>query len=468
MRLSRAICPDNFCGVGMTITRHYLTVNGRRVHYRRAGKGPPLLMVHQSPRSSAEYEALMGAWGAHFTCIAPDTPGFGQSDPLVDPDPDITDYADAVVEFARALGLKRTAAYGFHSGGIILVAALKRHADLFSGLAIGGYAIWTPHEMAVFGECYLPPFRPSLYGEHLPWLWHRIMEQSWFFPWFDVRAETRLSGAHDDAARVHAIIMEMLDAGDAYRLGYGAVLRAPRDIPLPHEVTPPVLISAYDGDPLQAHIDRLGAMPTGWRATKVPTAAEHQAISLAFLRDHAGPLVEHFAVDHDAGFAALECDDFAGLLHWRGTGARLAVHAPGSEGALTDAADSIVVDLPGHGLSSGWHGEVPTHRTAWEGVMRAAAQHFGTAAPTLPMAPKGDPAQLFPDLTPDRHGAYLTTAWSVIRARHFYAPWYMASASSAIPFDPATINADHLALEHRALLRATAARAFATALQPGE
>ena len=66
----------------ITVSRHYLTINGRRVHYRRAGKGPPLLMVHQSPRSSAEYQELMQQWGAHFTCIAPDTPGFGQSQPL--------------------------------------------------------------------------------------------------------------------------------------------------------------------------------------------------------------------------------------------------------------------------------------------------------------------------------------------------------------------------------------------------
>lgn len=452
----------------MRITRHYLTVDGRRVHYRRAGKGPPLLMVHQSPRSSAEYEALMAQWGAYFTCIAPDTPGFGQSDPLAKADPDIDDYADAVAAFARALGLKRTAAYGFHSGGIILVNALKRHPELFSGLAVGGYAIWTPQEMAIFGDRYLPPFLPSSYGEHLPWLWHRIMEQSWFFPWFDLRAETRLPGAHDDPARVHAIVMEMLDAGDAYRAGYGAVLRAPRDIPPVDAVTPPVLISAYDGDPLQAHIDRLGAMPAGWLAQKVATPAEHQAVSLAFLRENAGPPVEHFAEDTDAGFIAVQSDGFDGLIHWRGTEMRLTVHAPGSEAALTDTQDSIVIDLPGHGLSSGWLGEAPTVRAKWQQVADAAARHLGVAPATLPNAPPGDPAALFPDLSPDRHGAYLTTAWSIVRARQFFAPWYEVRAANALPFDSATITPDKLALEHRALIRATAARAFATALQSGE
>lgn len=42
----------------MRIFRHFIRVGNRRVHYRRAGSGPSLLMVHQSPRSSAEYEPL--------------------------------------------------------------------------------------------------------------------------------------------------------------------------------------------------------------------------------------------------------------------------------------------------------------------------------------------------------------------------------------------------------------------------
>src|SRR5690606_14285730 len=88
-------CPDEF-GF-MTITRHFVTVGKRRIHYRKAGSGPPLLMVHQSPRSSAEYEPLMTKWAQHFTCIAPDTPGFGQSDPLPG-DPDINDFSTALME----------------------------------------------------------------------------------------------------------------------------------------------------------------------------------------------------------------------------------------------------------------------------------------------------------------------------------------------------------------------------------
>lgn len=421
----------------MRIRRHYLTIHGRRVHYRRAGSGPPLLMVHQSPRSSAEYEALMQTWGAHFTCIAPDTPGFGQSDPLNKTDPDINDYADAVVEFARALGLTRTAAYGFHSGGIILVTALKRHPEFFTGLAVGGYAIWTRQEMAIFGEAYLPPFRPSLYGEHLPWLWHRVMEQSWFFPWFDVRDAARLPGAHDDPARVNAIVMEMLDAGDAYRAGYGAVLRAQRDIPPADAAVPPVLISAYDGDPLQAHIDRLGDLPAGWSARKVTTAGEHQELSVTFLQQLPATPCPALREDEASGFYLVSTDEFDGLVH----------------------IDGEDIDPPGHGLSDGWLGSPPTDWAAWQGVFDLLYDDYRITV-TLPPLPCGDPQLLYPDFTPDRFGSHLTKAWGIARARALFEPWYDVRAATALPVNPGRLEPERLALDMLKLLRAHSAKAL--------
>lgn len=313
----------------MSITRHFIRVGNRRIHYRKAGSGPTLLMVHQSPRSSAEYEPLMLKWAKHFTCIAPDTPGFGQSDALPG-NPDINDFAIALIELLDALGIERTAAYGFHSGGIILVSAVTRHPERFTALATGGYAVWTPEEMAIFDRDYLPPFQPSAYGEHLTWLWNRIIEQTWFFPWFDVRDGARISMAHDDPVRTDAVIRDMLDSGDAYRAGYGAVLRAPRDIPAPDAPTIPVLIAAYNGDPLQAHIARLGALPPSWRAQAVATPADLEAACLAHLRAAPPILCPVIAESTDGGFVHITCDGFDGLIHWQGDRAAdtILVHAP--------------------------------------------------------------------------------------------------------------------------------------------
>lgn len=449
----------------MEITRHFVDVGARLVHYRRCGTGPALLMAHQSPRSSAEYDALMRAWGAQFTCIAPDTPGFGQSDPLPG-DPSIDDFADGVIELLDALGLDRVAAYGFHSGGIILVTALKRHPARFTRLAVGGYAIWTPAEMALFADQYLPPFEPSGYGEHLTWLWNRMLEQSWVFPWFDVRPEARLPGAHADVARVDQAVREMLDSGAAYRAGYGAVLRAPRDIPPADAVTPPVLITAYDGDPLQAHIDRLGPMPKGWAAHKVATAAEHQAVSLAFLSADVAPAAAPLPEAADEGFVQVSAGGFDGLIHWRGTGGgALHLHAPGRAIDLIDVIDGMAIDLPGHGLSDGWRGAVPTDPAAWQAVIDAVATRFGCTSVRVPVLPKGDPERLFPDLSADRFGSHLTRAWAIVRASHLFDPWYEVAVANARDFDPAAMTPDRLALEHRALIRATAAREYLVAMR---
>lgn len=452
----------------MQITRHFIDIGPRRVHYRRCGTGPALLMVHQSPRSSGEYAALMAAWGAHFTCIAPDTPGFGQSDPLPG-NPEIDDFADAIAALIEILGIGPVAAYGFHSGGIILVTALRRHPALFRALAIGGYAVWTPEEMALFSEHYLPPFEPTAYGEHLTWLWNRMLEQSWFFPWFDARPAARLSVAHADIARVDAAVREMLDSGAAYRVGYGAVLRAPRDIPAADAQTPPVLITAYDGDPLQAHIDRLGTLPVGWEARKLATPSAHHAASLAFLQRHAGDTAPPPLDAGDEGFVPIRTDDFAGLIHWRGhAGGPLLLHPPGGGADLIEPGAGIAIDLPGHGLSDPWPGIAPESWPAWQAVIDAAVQALGTSEVIPPPMPTGDPTRLFPDLAPDRFGSHLTRAWSIVRARQFFDPWYEADAAHARDFDRAEIGMERLAVAHRALIRATAARPYLIAWRSRE
>jgi haloalkane dehalogenase len=444
------------------ITRHFIDVGARRVHYRRAGSGPMLLMAHQSPRSSAEYAPLMIRWSEHFTCIAPDTPGFGQSDPLPG-EPEIDDFGDAMIAFLDALGVDTVAAYGFHSGGIILMNAFKRHPERFTALGCGGYAIWTSAEMALFGESYLPRFEPSAYGEHLTWLWHRILEQSWFFPWFATDDAYRLSGAHADAARVDTVVREMLDSGAAYRAGYGAVLRAVRDIPPPDALTPPVLIAAYDGDPLQSHIDRLGAMPAGWAAIKVATPEELEDAMLAHLLAHPAPPPALLPEANDEGFIRITAGGFDGLIHWRGERGRgLIVHAPGESLDMLDDC-KLALDMPGHGISDPWPG-APTTRGPWAAVLAAAATALGAHAVLEQPLPHGNPRALFPELIPDRFGAYLTRAWSIARARVVFDPWYSASAASARAFDPVELSPVRLAVAARSLLRATAARAYMTAL----
>ena len=470
------------------ITRHFVEVDGRRVHYRRVGKGPPLLLIHQSPRSGLEMTATMLRWADDFTCYAPDTPGFGESDGLPIDGATCEDFADALIRLMDALGLATTAAYGVHSGAIILITAAKRHPHRFTAVAANGYGVWTDAERADFAANYTPPFVPSAYGEHLTWLWNRVLEQTWFFPWYAVDDAHRLSMAHDDPARSHAVVMELLASGRHYAAGYAAVLQANRDVPGPGEASVPTLIAAPDGDPLQSHITRLGELPANWSAQALATNDMVEAACREHLRAYPAPPATAIAEPADIGFVHVVAEGFDGLIHWRGNRASgtLALHAPGGAAELVLVPGSLAIDLPGHGWSDDWHAS-PSDIGGWAGVVaatlaaldahptticgdgaaavlaRIVAAHGGmtaTASGTEPAVADQDRWRklAIPDRTPDRFGAYLQRAWSAVRAATVFAPWFDARASNARAFTPAEIDPEMLRRKHLALMRGRAAQ----------
>ena len=55
-------------------------VNGIRMHYRMAGSGEPVVLLHGFPETSNAWRKVMPALAAHYTVLAPDLRGFGDSD----------------------------------------------------------------------------------------------------------------------------------------------------------------------------------------------------------------------------------------------------------------------------------------------------------------------------------------------------------------------------------------------------
>ena len=89
--------------------RAYADLEHGQVHYVEAGKGAPLLLLHSAPRSSRAYRFLVPLLAPHFRCIAPDLPGFGQSDPLAGK-VTMEALAGVMVEFLAAIGIPRASA----------------------------------------------------------------------------------------------------------------------------------------------------------------------------------------------------------------------------------------------------------------------------------------------------------------------------------------------------------------------
>ena len=81
------------------IRKGYVNVSHGQMHYRTAGSGPPVILVHGSPSSSRTYIDLMGRLSDQFTVIALDTAGYGNSTPLMPGgQPEIPDFARVLAE----------------------------------------------------------------------------------------------------------------------------------------------------------------------------------------------------------------------------------------------------------------------------------------------------------------------------------------------------------------------------------
>jgi pimeloyl-ACP methyl ester carboxylesterase len=65
-----------------TITYHRATVDGVGIFYREAGPkdAPTIVLLHGFPSSSAMFDTLLPLLATRYHLIAPDYPGFGQSD----------------------------------------------------------------------------------------------------------------------------------------------------------------------------------------------------------------------------------------------------------------------------------------------------------------------------------------------------------------------------------------------------
>ena len=273
---------------------------------------------------------------------------------------------------------------------------------------------------------------------------------------------------------VHAIVMEMLDAGDAYRLGYGAVLSAPRDIPAARcnyaTRTNHLPMTATRCRRISTGSERC---PPRWEARKVDNAGgasgrQHRLFGRGCHRSAARLLKE----DTDRGF--VRGDDAccsSGLLHWQGKrGARRAGPACARTAKLSSDSRrrcrSICPDM-GFRIAVGMTKHRPNVVAVLASRYRRGCEDAGyRPRPAYPAKRKtGDPDTAVPrtwlltasvPISP-RRGA---SSARVVSSRRGTKPAPQTRFRSTRPvIDPAA-----LAKDHRALIRATAVRAYHQAL----
>ncbi|MGB7542328.1 MAG: alpha/beta fold hydrolase [Burkholderiales bacterium] len=363
----------------MRITQHFVTVGSRRVHYLRAGSGPAIVLLHASPCSAKVMRPMMHVFGEKFTTIALDTPGFGLSDKLPIAAPSVEDFADALAETLDALGVEHTATYGRHTGASIAVEFAARHPKRCAMALADGYAVFAQRYTNEQLERYLEHIEPTWDGAHLLRLWFRYRDQHVFWPWNNQTAAARSDADVPDLDFLHRGVVELLEAGDDYRIGYAAPFRH-RALDVLPDLKVPVCFGNRPGDSM--YLTRSLYPPSAWTEVMPREFAAATLAERAILVQHpargappeaprCAPLPGRSTTDYvDIGGTQVLVRAVGELV---GTGEPLLVihHPPGSS-ALYDpllielgrSQAVFALDLPGHGESDPLPGN-PQDAASW-------------------------------------------------------------------------------------------------------
>jgi len=112
-------------------------VDGLTINYEVQGEGEPLLLIPYTSADHACYAFQLPAYTEHFSCIAIDLPGSGESDKPAGPYS--TDgYADQVTAFLGAIGVERAHVAGLSLGAAVGIHLAARHPDRVRSLSLHG------------------------------------------------------------------------------------------------------------------------------------------------------------------------------------------------------------------------------------------------------------------------------------------------------------------------------------------
>lgn len=148
---------------GAPVTRHFAGAGELQLHYRRAGPAGgeqrPVICLHQSPNSSQVYVEFLAELGRDRLVLAPDTPGYGESDrPRAQPS--VADYAAIFERFAKELDLAEVDLVGYHTGAAVAIEWALAAPERVRNLLLVGVPAFTPEEVTEFSASPWPKPRP--------------------------------------------------------------------------------------------------------------------------------------------------------------------------------------------------------------------------------------------------------------------------------------------------------------------
>ncbi len=117
------------------ITHHYADVNGIKMHYAKAGKGDPIIILHGFPADWFEWRHVMTALEKKYTVIVPDLRGIGETQ-KVKKGYELENQAKDVASLIDVLGYDTVNLVGHDIGAPIAYATTELYPEKVTKVAL--------------------------------------------------------------------------------------------------------------------------------------------------------------------------------------------------------------------------------------------------------------------------------------------------------------------------------------------
>lgn len=481
--------------------RMFVTANGRQLHVRRSGEGPPVVLLHPSPQSSAFSVPMATRLAKNFTAIAVDTPGYGLSDPLPGGcrGPALDDYIQPLVDLLDGLGIEKAAFYGNATGAEIAHIFAAAHPERVAVCMLDTAGDVSDEEVDKLTDGYFPDVTPVRDGGHLLTHWDMVRSLNLFAPWQFTAKANRLPVDMPSPDKIHAKLLDYLRAGPGYADAYRPAFYTAKHH-LIKRVTVPATLTRWEAKPDLTEVDDLIAkgLPDNFTVLRAgPTMDERLAASETYLIERYlptgtaapphPPQVDRAAPTLQKMFIDIEGGQLLARVCFAGEGRPLlALHDPAGSSKRMEAFLSpylgqrpvIALDNPGCGESDPIFADKDISIASYAACVAMALDALGLKEVDVIGRYSGGQVameltalrpgmvkhivqagvQIFtdeervdllenytPSIAPRWDGGHLVTAWAIVRDMNLFWPWYNRTKAGIIErdanLDPAILDA---------------------------